>query len=221
MNDIFFITSVINTGGARWSYSDKRSVQSPQERYEETLKTIDTIRKLYSGADILLVEGSAIEDDMKQRLQCEVEYFVDVHQNPIVQQACLATDRKGYGEAVQTLLAVQFLQEKQIQFKRLFKISGRYFLNERFQLANFSTTEYTFNKTSPGMNPGAHLTVLYSVPSPLLQNFHTVLQECIQIYQHGPAGLEEILPRRCNPKTLIDSIGVSGYVAVCGSFFTV
>ena len=39
--DIFVITSVINTGNNRWSYTDIRSCYTPEERLAQTIQTID------------------------------------------------------------------------------------------------------------------------------------------------------------------------------------
>lgn len=65
MKDIFIITSVINTGSHHWSYTGIRSVFSPKERFEQTLKTIDSIRALKDDSLIFLVECSNIDKEME------------------------------------------------------------------------------------------------------------------------------------------------------------
>ena len=56
MNDLVLITSVINTGKVGWSYTQTRSSYSPEERYNQSLQTIDSIRKYLPGAKIVFLE---------------------------------------------------------------------------------------------------------------------------------------------------------------------
>ena len=54
MNDLVLVTSVINTGKVGWSYTQTRSSYSPEERYNQSLQTIDSIRKYLPGAKMCL-----------------------------------------------------------------------------------------------------------------------------------------------------------------------
>lgn len=218
MTDIFCITSIIKTGNKEWSYIPTRSVYSPEERFQQTLQTIQSIRERAPEAKILLVEASQLSNDMTSTLQEKVDYFLDLHENQDVCLACFETDRKGWGEAKKTIEAIKYLKENNISFRRFFKISGRYFLNSFFSLDNFSMDTFTFNKQLKGST--SHPTVLYSVPFCLVSNFQKALLQCDTLYQTEPHGYETILPPRCTPAIYIPCVGVAGYVAIDNSFYS-
>lgn len=220
INDIVLITSVINTGNQPWSYTPNRSVYSPQERYEQTLQTIQSVKEHLPDAKIFLVECSDISSF---EIKDKVDYFLNLYENPEVRSACLETNKKGFGEAVQTKAALEYILEMQILFHRFFKISGRYFLNENFNSMNYLSDMYTFKKhVVTGDGAIAISTVVYSVPFKLRKNFYITICDVVNYYDcNGPKGLEELLPIRCTPRHEIDTMGVSGYVAVAhGDFFT-
>lgn len=216
MNDLVLITSVINTGKHQWTYSRIRSVFTPEERFEQTLATIESVRKHLPKAHILMVECSALSQPMTETLQSKVDYFLNVINNEEAVEACLQTNKKGWGEAVQTKLALEFIMKKQIQFQRLFKLSGRYTLNEEFREEIFPFDAYVFKKgliSSTGVY--AIFTVLFSVPFSLLQQFYKNILVATQYYPDGESkSYEEIVPPLCNPKIELDKLGVSGIVAV-------
>jgi len=216
--DIFLITSVINTGSAAWSYTSIRSVFTPQERFEQTLKTIESIRALQDGSRIILSECSDLEPTMATILKDKVDFYINCYKNTEIQAACIQSNKKGYGELLQTRDALEYLQAHNILFKRLFKISGRYWLTNAFDKSRFSMTDYAFNSILP--NSTCHPTVLYSVPSSVIEHYKTVLKECDSVYKEHVVGYETLLPPLCIPKISIDGIGVAGLVAVDGTFYS-
>ena len=215
MKDIFIITSVINTGTERWSYVNIRSLYSPEERFQQTLKTIESIRNLNDGSLILLIECSDISDEMKTIFKEKTDIFINCFDNEEAKKSCLNTDKKGYGEAVKSFIAIDYILKNNIEFDRIFKISGRYTITYLFDKNNYSNNEYTF-KTSTD-NQLSFSTVLYSVPHNLIQNYLYILKESIKIYEYNVIGLESLLPPMCNPKKTIQNIGVSGYCAIDGT----
>lgn len=214
-SDIFLITSVINTGAVAWSYCATRSFYSPQERYEQTLQTIDSIRNLNDTSRIFLVECSELSPEMNETLKSKVDYYLQCVDDADVRAACLNSEKKGYGEAKKCLKAVEYLQANNILFNRLFKISGRYFLNSQFEKSRFSESTYTFKKKTHGSNS----TVLYSVPYALLNHYYAALKQTCEVYKHHIIGYEIVLPSRCTPMSEIDIVGVSGKVAVSTNEF--
>jgi hypothetical protein len=63
--------------------------------------------------------------------------------------------------------------------------------------------------------PGVGSTVLYSVPYTKFNFYIENLFECSNHYlRHGPEGLERLLPNMCIPRNEINTLGVSGQVAV-------
>jgi dTDP-4-dehydrorhamnose reductase len=218
LKDIFLITSVIQTGSNAWSYTHIRSVFTPQQRFEQTLKTISSIRALKDGSRIIVCECSPLNEKMEQILREKSDIYLNCYHNAEIQEACIHTNKKGYGELLQTKYTLQYVDAHRIQYKRMFKISGRYWLTSTFDKSRFSTTEYTFNEILP--NSSCHPTVLYSIPYQCVSHFHNVISKCDEIYHQEPIGLEVILPPRCSPKQSISGVGVAGYVAVDGTLYS-
>ena len=107
MNDFVLITSVINTGKVAWSYTETRSTYSAEERYNQSLQTIDSIRKYLPGAKILFVECSDIPIEYIDTIKSKVEYFVNQYEINEARDVCIKSNNKGLGEATQTKLAVE------------------------------------------------------------------------------------------------------------------
>ena len=210
-SDLFIITSVINTGNIPWSYTSIRSIFSIEERFQQTLHTIQSIRDRQDHSAIMLVECSQLSQEMEETLKKSVDYYIQCYQNNDIRSACINNGLKGYGEAMKTLAAVQYICNNQISFQRLFKISGRYYLNSSFSKDSYSLDKYSFKL----YNHENGSTVLYSVPYYLLDNFENILKSIITIYQkNGATGYETLLPIMCNPTKIVVTLGVSGYVAI-------
>ena len=222
MNDLVLITSVINTGKVGWSYTQTRSSYSPEERYNQSLQTIDSIRKYLPGAKIVFVECSEIPDEYTMTLMSKVEYFVNQYNIAEAREACLETNKKGFGEAIQTKLAIEYIIQNNLTFNRFFKISGRYFLTDMFVSDKYRTDVYTFKKRA---DTGNHIivisTVVYSFPMAFIHNFYSRISAVVEYYKtHGPRGFEELLPIICEPRNEIEIIGAAGLVAVNDEYFT-
>ena len=222
MNDLVLVTSVINTGKLAWSYTETRSTYSAEERYNQSLQTIDSIRKYLPEAKILFVECSDIPNEYITTLSAKVEYFINQYNISEAKEACLETNKKGFGEAIQTKLAIEYIIQKNLNFDRFFKISGRYFLTDKFVSDKYRTDVYTFKKRA---DTGNHIitisTVLYSFPMAFIHNFYSCVTEVVEYYKtHSPRGYEELLPIICEPRNEIEIIGAAGLVAVNDEYFT-
>jgi hypothetical protein len=218
MNDIFLITSVINTGDAPWSYTNTRSFFSSEERFQQTLYTIESIRRLGGAIKIFFVECSLLSDEQEKNISSKVDYFVNLYGDEDGKNACLVTYKKGYGEAVQTKKVVEYIMENNISFRRFFKISGRYYLNNFFNENKYSVDSFTFSKKFPDSN--SYATTLYCVPFKFLEVYNSKLREVIEYYKNNTVGLESILAGNLNPKIELEPLGVSGLVAVDGIMYS-
>jgi hypothetical protein len=210
MTDIFIITSVICTSTAAWSYTNERSCFNHQERFEQTLNSIASIKKYSPSSKILLVECSPLTTNMTNELIKNVDYFIQTYDNEDIRQACHESNKKGFGEVKKLEFVCKYITDNKIAFRRLFKLSGRYFLNESFDNTKFADDKYTFRTY-----PSCICTVLYSVPYSLFSNFTEQIIYCCGFYKTNlPTGLETFLPYRCMPRYHIEQLGVSGNVAV-------
>jgi hypothetical protein len=216
-NDIFLIASTIYTGGNAWSYTAVRSTYSPEERFQQSLEAIQTIREKVPNAKILFVEASKLLPDMEETLRQQVDYYLNTYEKEDIRYATFTSERKGWGEVKQCIAGVEFIQENKTPFTRLFKLSGRYSLNSYFHLDNFSKDSFVLNKVLKGSV--CHPTVLYSVPFCFIDKFQQILCTCNDMYEKGVHGLEVILPPLCQPAMYIPCVGTEGYVAVSKDIF--
>jgi hypothetical protein len=211
-SDIFIITSVINTGNNPWSYTGLRSCFTPEERLNQTIKTIETIRDLNDNTKIMLVECSNLDESSENILRSKVDYFIQTYNIEDIRKSCLETNKKGYGEIKKLQEACKFIKNNNISFNRLFKISGRYFLNKLFDKNKYDIeSKFTFKM----FNNNNGSTVLYSVPYSLFDMYIEKLNYCSNFYENNPpTGIETLIPIMCQPRRDIEVLGVSGSVAV-------
>lgn len=126
--NLVLVTSVIHTVPQPLSYG-QRSVFSHEERYEQTIKTIASVRKHTPNAHIVLVEGSTLTQDEHTGyltagcdLVMEAPASVKVHVNG---------PYKSVGEIQLLLWALSRFHLS--SFKTITKISGRYIILDTFQ----------------------------------------------------------------------------------------
>ncbi len=126
----FLITSVIYpVVGRNVTYGTTRSVFNAEDRASQTLKTIESIRRKVPGAKICLIEAG-LKQNLPAHISEKVDQYLYLGDKKIVRWAC-DSRFKSLGEAVMLLCASAHIP-KSADF--YFKISGRYFLDEDFDI---------------------------------------------------------------------------------------
>jgi len=198
----FIVTSVIDFGLRPLSYSDTRSAYSPDERAEQTKRTIVSIRERVPDARIILVEAgrSAVLPFGLDRL---ADQYIFLGNNFLVRHAC-DSRYKGLGEAVMLMCAAGRLVESD----RYFKISGRYCLNDSFDLAQWDRGGFVFRRYGDAVS-----TRLYKFDRDNMGQWRKALCLSIPGLLSGKS-IEDALPKFL-PKhamTFLDKLGVEGHV---------
>lgn len=213
-DNLFLIGSTIDAGSGRWTYTNVRSVFNPLERFKQSIETIRSIREHVPGRTfILFSESSLISIDQRVVLESMVDKFLDLSGDREIIESCSNSPKKGFGEACIIQKSLEWIKMSGLMFCKLFKISGRYFLTDKFVYDVYSFTKITFRK----MSENNYFTVLYSVPFDKLGDYYIAIQETLKVYrdpQVHAVSLEEVLPSKIHDKHLIDTMGVSGFVAV-------
>lgn len=127
------ITSVLYTVGGTHPMS--RSVFSHDERFEQTKKTIASVRKYIPNCWIIFIECSPLTAEHDAYIRANVDYFQNLWDTPI--RGRMFTNSKAMGEGTQTIYALNHLFKENLVFDNFFKISGRYFLDDRFDYAKW------------------------------------------------------------------------------------
>lgn len=134
----FIITSVIYPKqGKQLQNNTPRSIFSFEERAQQTLRTVESIRIKVPGAKIILVE-SGLQEVLPSELSKKVDQYIYVGNKKLVRWSC-DSKQKSLGEIMMLYYAM-----KTFKFTAdfYFKMSGRYFLNEEFNLKDWTQGKF-------------------------------------------------------------------------------
>jgi hypothetical protein len=145
--NITLITSVINTSSNPLSYTNTRSFWTKEERYEQTKKTIESVRKYIPNNRILLMECSQLTESEKKYFIENTDYFLNLYDfnDPLILER-INSRSKSMGEGTMTIYAIEFILKNNIKFDNFFKISGRYWLNYKFNYVDYHNNKNTIIK---------------------------------------------------------------------------
>lgn len=211
MNNLVLITSVINTPNRPLSYSNTRSVFSRKDRFEQTKKTIQSIKEKLPNDKIIIVECSDLNNDEQSFLNSHCDYVLNLWENTELHNSIFGIS-KSLGEGTMTIEALKYIQN--IEFKYLYKISGRYWLNERFILDKIEHN--VFKRINHSENN--IFTALYKIEKPIIKPLLLFLMNNVEAMKKC-IGYEVLMSHfvKSIDKHLVDIIGLSGFVTVCGS----
>lgn len=203
---VVVITSVTSFKEKKLSYSNRRSKFSVEERIVQTEKTISSIREKIPTAKIILAEAGLVEDT--GRLSSKVDQYIYLGSNYFVRKA-VDSIFKGIGEAV-ILLFLSIYLPKDIDF--YFKISGRYYLNDEFDINKWCDGFFVVRKYDKVFS-----TRLYGFSSKMFGSWRRSLLLSIPLLLSGQS-IERIMPMFINKKYIrhVENIGVSGLGSVYG-----
>ena len=135
MNNIFCIISAIGNDYGIFSY---------QERLNQLKNTIESVHTYAPGSDILLIEASEniIPEADINLLHLGVNKIIFLNNDKYINFLKYNSkdptpnkfEKKSVGEIQATIAFLKFLKTHPIKYKRVFKIAGRYNLNENFNL---------------------------------------------------------------------------------------
>ena len=168
--DIVLITSVINTPNIPLSYIATRSIYSKSERFEQTKKTIESVRNKIPNSIIFFVECSQINQEEKQYLHENTNIFINIFDTDNVDIINnIFSKSKSLGEGSMTIFALQYLKDNNINYNHLYKISGRYWLSDFFQYDHFNNENIVIKYING--NENNCFTALYKLPKIVANNY--------------------------------------------------
>jgi len=213
MTDLVLITSVINTPNKQLSYSKIRSIFSRKERFEQTKKTIQTIKEKISNCKIILVECTDLDEEENNYFKDNCDYLLNLWNDKNLHDYIFGIS-KSLGEGTMTIKAIQYIQQLNLEYNYLYKISGRYWLNENFTLIEIKSN--VFKRIDN--NPNNIFTALYKIDKESVNKLLYFLVNNIENMKKC-IGYEVLIAHFIKniDKKLLDIIGLSGFVTVCGS----
>jgi len=220
MDNLFLITSVINTSNAPLSYTNSRSIYSSKERFEQTKKTFESIKEKMPNTPIFCIECSELEQDELEYFQNNSTYFLNLYDNECVRQN-IQSMSKSLGEGTMTFCAIEYILSNNLKFTNLIKISGRYWLSDNFNKDIFSKEDSIVIKYIDNNNDNV-FTALYKLPKYSVINYYEFLKNNFD-KMYNCIGYEILFANFIrNEKTEINSmnpIGLEGLVSVSNTFY--
>lgn len=125
----FIISSVIYSKQGTIQYNSPRTVFSPEDRALQTIETIKSIYAKVPGAKIILVE-SGMKKELPHDLDKKVDQYIYVGDKKLVRFAC-DSQYKSLGEIMMLVYSLKYFK---ITADLYFKISGRYYLDDHFDI---------------------------------------------------------------------------------------
>lgn len=170
--NLVFITSVIHTHHSNLSYG-VRSKYSPQQRYEQTLNTIASIRKHVPNPYIVLIEGSHLTELEELGFQLAGVNTIIYCADELAEH--INGPHKSVAEINMLLFAIQ--QIRLSKFATISKISGRYYLTDNFNWKKYSKDKAFFQCETP---PSTKCnTRYYRIPSKYYKEYIETLQTAL------------------------------------------
>ena len=220
--NIVLVTSIIDTKQNPLSYSNIRSVFTKQQRYEQTKNTLEKLSKI-PNKKIFLIECSELTNEEHTYFNSNTDIFInlyDLNDENILNY--INSRSKSLGEGTMTIYALNYLFQNNIEFKNFFKISGRYWLNDKF---NYNT--HDSDTINVQYEPNFCNTAFYKLPYSISKLWYQYLLQSMdrflncdgyeQIFSSFINGIEQ---NKDTKELLINCVpmGVSGHVSICGGY---
>lgn len=205
-NIVFIIPSVIYFSDNPLSYSPVRSVFSPEERAEQTIKTIESIRSKVPNSKSILIE-MGLHEILPFNLHSLADSYIYLGKRRVVREAADSTS-KGHGEALGLLLANNSIRSFPAQY--YFKLSGRYYLDDNFNINQWLSRGDGFDAKK--YNDDCISTRLYGFSNSFYNSWRNSMKQGIPYLEAGEA-MENVMPKTISSIRHIDPVGVSGILA--------
>jgi hypothetical protein len=225
MVNIVLITSVIRTSKNNLSYTNTRSVYTHKQRFEQTKKTIETIKEKIPNHKIFIIECSELTSEEYSYLNDNSDYFLNLNDNPQIKK-CVHGISKSLGEGSMTICALDYMDNNNIEYDNLIKISGRYWLSSKFNYEKFNNSNIVIKYIENDQSNV--LTALYKLPKKYINGLCVFLKNninnminCIGYEVLFGKFIQMSIVDNNNNNNIINlsPIGLCGHVSVSNDFY--
>jgi hypothetical protein len=175
---IFFVSSAI--------YPFCQTHFTPAERLKQTVETMESIRRFVPDAVIIMTEASPLQEDDLKTLSPYVDNLVSFANHDMKSLG------KNSGEKYMSFFLSNVLQN--CVFRKMYKLSGRYFLLDGFQDSDFSDEKITLRRATWKPERLCMITVMYCVPWCQRIAYCSSLQKALAIANDIEHALFQSLP---------------------------
>lgn len=228
MKNIFLVSSTIET---------THGVFNQKQRLDQTIETISSIRKNVPDSYIILYDTSVTFSEENMNFLTPLVDELVLLQNNKMMMELSSRHMKSSGECFATFVVLSYLREKQQELlqntNRIFKISGRYQVQDSFNIDEYQNTKgkYVFrkrikswlNEEMQKSRQVDHLFVtrFYSFCSTLVDDYLSILPRILDDTFTG-LDLEHCTYKNMNKDLVIefDKVHCTGQVAFNGTVET-
>jgi hypothetical protein len=172
-NNIVFVSSKIIVSNNKFDYSTSRSIYTTDERYKQTLKTIESIRHYIPNSYVILFDNSDFDETQYGLLNCKCDLFLNVCNDIEIYEYTNNKLYKLYGELAQTAYVLKYIRENlgHLKFDNFFKISGRYWINESFNYSDYINDNNIFKRKPDVTDRRYYYTSFYKISNKNFRSF--------------------------------------------------
>ena len=172
-HNVVLITSKIYVSNKPFTYVANRSLYTPKQRLNQTIETIESIKKYIPNYYIVLFDNSIFNQNEYDLLNNSVNLFINITDNEKINFYTNNSENKAYGELTQTIFALYYI--KNIPINNFFKISGRYKLNEFFNYNDYDNIYNIFKKRDDDGELDYYYTCLYKISNINFNNYINII----------------------------------------------
>lgn len=218
--NLILVTSKIIVSNNKFNYVNKRSIYTIDERFEQTKNTINSIKKYIPDNFIILFDNSNFCDNVHiyNYLKDNVNIFMNPQEGQILYNNTNICPYKQIGELSQMKFMLRYVI-KFIKFKNIFKISGRYTINDKFDYKIFDNEHNIFRKNTNVLDRNYYYTCFYKISN---KNFNEYVTSIDKVYEkaildkkYAAKDLEVTIPEELKFDFLsVDVLGLTQNIAV-------
>lgn len=224
IKNLFIITSVLEPVDTQFSYKRDRSVYTRGERLKQLISTLMSIRvQCEEFAYIVVIEATKLKDYEINYIQqyCDLILLADDKTCSIVNDIY-----KGKGECALLYYCISQLKTRYNyvlkNITRIFKLSGRYYLTEQFNINRYINLNNIFRIVEHGsifeeIDKKLVYTFLYKIDINYLDKFLEILKMGIEVCTDS---VEEYFMKNITDINYVPILGISGNISVCGTLIT-
>ena len=216
--NIVFITSKIYVSEYPLSYIPNRSIYTKDERYLQVINTINTIKKKIPNYYIMLFDNSIFSKKEYNILNNMVNRFINITDNTELNYYTNQCELKSLAELYQLKYIFKNFNVK-IRINNIFKITGRYCLNDNFNYNTYDNKYNIFKKNNDLKNINYYYTCFYKIHYNYIDKYKNNIDNCINkiknIEKYKYYDLEVIFPLEFNYDFKdVDELGLTSNIAV-------
>jgi hypothetical protein len=216
--NVVLITSKIYVSNNKFSYTEKRSVYSSEERFNQTFQTIVSIKKFIPNPYIILFDNSIFTNEQYAFLKNNVDKFINIKNDDLLNYYTNDYEYKAFSDIAQQLSFYDNFFKKINNFNHFFKISGRYLINSNFDYNEFDNDDIIFKKNNDVKDRDYYYTCFYKLNSSSVPEYFDNLKILIKnkkLYENNYSDLEVIIPKFFEDKIkATNNLGITQRIAI-------